>query len=81
MDCSHRHQKSEGFNRLSDTVSANQDEEVWMDVEAYKDHTHMDNVISKVMEDERAISTMKRFLDLLSPEFSPIRAEFRRFAG
>jgi uncharacterized protein YbaA (DUF1428 family) len=74
-------QKREGFNRLSDTVSANQDEEVWMDVEAYKDHTHMDNVISKVMEDERAISTMKRFLDLLSPEFSPIRAEFRRLAG
>jgi uncharacterized protein YbaA (DUF1428 family) len=74
-------QKREGFNRLSDTVSAIQDEEVWMDVEAYKDHTHMDNVISKVMEDERAISTMKRFLDLLSPEFSPIRAEFRRLAG
>jgi hypothetical protein len=74
-------QKSEGFNRLSDTVSANQAEEVWMDVEAYRDHTHMDNVISKVMEDERAISTMKRFLDLLSPEFSPIRAEFRRLAG
>jgi uncharacterized protein YbaA (DUF1428 family) len=74
-------QKREGFNRLSDTVSAIQDEEVWMDVEAYKNHTHMDNVISKVMEDERAISTMKRFLDLLSPEFSPIRAEFRRLAG
>jgi hypothetical protein len=74
-------QKREGFNRLSDTISANQDEEVWMDVEAYKDHTHMDNVISKVMEDERAISNMKRFLDLLSPEISPIRAEFRRLAG
>lgn len=74
-------QKREGFNRLSDTVSANQDEEVWMDVEAYKDHTHMDNVISKVMEDERALSTMKRFLDLLSPGFSPIRAKFIRLAG
>jgi hypothetical protein len=52
-----------------------------MDVEAYKDHTHKDNVISKIMEDERALSTMKRFLDLLSPEFSPIRAKFRRLAG
>lgn len=74
-------QKREGFNRLSDNVSANQDEEVWMDVEAYTDHMHMDNVISKVMEDKRALSTMKGFLDLLSPGFSPIRAEFRRLAG
>jgi uncharacterized protein YbaA (DUF1428 family) len=66
---------------MSDTVSANQDEEVWMDMEAYQDHRQMDNVISEVMEEERALSTMKRFLDLLSPGFSPIRAEFRRLAG
>jgi uncharacterized protein YbaA (DUF1428 family) len=74
-------QKQEGFTSMSDTISANQDEEVWMDVEAYTDRTHMDNVISKVMGDERALSIMKRFLDLLSPGFSPIRAEFRRLAG
>jgi hypothetical protein len=52
-----------------------------MDVEAYTDHAHMDNVISKIMGDEKALSIMKRFLDLLSPGFSPIRAEFRRLAG
>jgi uncharacterized protein YbaA (DUF1428 family) len=74
-------QKREGFTRLSDTVSANQDEEVWMDVEAYTDRTQMDNIISKIMADERALSIMKRFLELLSPGFSPIRAEFRRLAG
>ena len=74
-------QKREGFTSMSDTISANQDEEVWMDVEAYTDRTHMDNVISKVMGDEKALSIMKRFLDLLSPGFSPIRAEFRRLAG
>lgn len=74
-------QKREGFTSMSDTVSANQDEEVWMDVEAYADHTQMDNVISKIMGDERALAIMKRFLDLLSPGFSPIRAEFRRIAG
>jgi uncharacterized protein YbaA (DUF1428 family) len=74
-------QKRDGFTSMGNTVSANQDEEVWMDVEAYTDQTHMDNVISKIMGDERALSIMKRFLDLLSPGFSPIRAEFRRLAG
>jgi uncharacterized protein YbaA (DUF1428 family) len=74
-------QKREGFTSIGNTVLANQDEEVWMDVEAYTDQTHMDNVISKIMGDERALSIMKRFLDLLSLGFSPIRAEFRRLAG
>lgn len=74
-------QKREGFTSMNDTVSASQDEEVWMDVEAYTDQAHMDNVISKIMGDEMALSIMKRFLDLLSPGFNPIRAEFRRLAG
>ena len=74
-------QKGEGFTSMNDTVSASQDEEVWMDVEAYTDQAHMDNVISKIMGDEMALSIMKRFLDLLSPGFNPIRAEFRRLAG
>ena len=72
-------QNPEGFTSMIDTVSANQDEEeVWMDMESYTDRKHMDDVISKVMKDERALSLMKQFLDLLSPGASPIRAEFSR---
>lgn len=74
-------QNPKGFTSMNDTVSANQDEEVWMDMESYTDRTHMDNVISKIMKDEGALSIMKRFLELLSPGFSPIRAEFSRLAG
>jgi uncharacterized protein YbaA (DUF1428 family) len=72
-------QTPEGFTSMIDTVSANQeDEEVWLDLESYRDRKHMDDVISKIMNDESALSLMKQYLDLLSPGFSPIRAEFIR---
>lgn len=71
--------RDEGFTSISDTVAASrEEEEVWMDMESYTDRKHMDNVISKIMRDERALSLMKSFLDLLSPGFTPIRMEFSR---
>ena len=45
----------EGFTSLTTVLSANQDEEVWMDLESYRDRGHMDEVISKIMKDENAL--------------------------
>jgi uncharacterized protein YbaA (DUF1428 family) len=70
----------EGFTSLTTVLSPNQDEEVWMDLESYGDREHMDKVISKIMNDENALSLMKQYIELLSPGSSPIRAEFRRLS-
>jgi uncharacterized protein YbaA (DUF1428 family) len=69
---------SEGFTSITTVLSANQDEEVWMDLESYRDGKHMDDTTSKIMDDKSALSLMKEYLALLSPGSSPIRAEFRR---
>ena len=71
---------SEDFTSMTTVLSANQDEEIWMDLESYRDVKHMDDVISKLMNDEDALSAMKQYLALLSPGSSPIRAEFRRLS-
>ena len=71
----------EGFTSLTTVLSANQDEEVWMDLESYRDRGHMDEVISKIMKDENALSLMKQYIELLSPGSGPIRAEFRRLSA
>ena len=71
----------EGFTSLTTVLSANQDEEVWMDLESYRDHGHTDEVISKIMKDENALSLMKQYIELLSPGSGPIRAEFRRLSA
>jgi hypothetical protein len=70
----------EGFTSLTTVLSSNQDEEVWMDLESYRNRGHMDEVISKIMKDENALSLMKQYIELLSPGSGPIRAEFRRLS-
>jgi hypothetical protein len=71
---------SEGFTSMTTVLSADQDEEVWMYLESYRDGKHMDDVISKLMEDEGALAAMNEYLALISPGSSPIRAEFRRLS-
>jgi uncharacterized protein YbaA (DUF1428 family) len=67
---------SEGFASMASIVSANKDDEVWLDLEAYRDRQHMKEVVSKIESDEVALSLMKQYLHLLSPGSSPIVAEF-----
>src|SRR5512145_2449236 len=38
----------EGFTSMTDVVSANQDEEVWLDLESYRDRKHMDEVVTRI---------------------------------
>jgi uncharacterized protein YbaA (DUF1428 family) len=68
----------EGFVGVAAVLSAHQDEEVWLDFESYMDHKQMDDVISKLMNDENALSLMKQYLNLLSSNSAPIRGEFDR---
>jgi uncharacterized protein YbaA (DUF1428 family) len=71
---------SEGFASMTSIVSANKDEEVWLDLEAYRDRQHMKEVVSKIESDEVALSLMKQYLHLLSPGSSPVVAEFEHLS-
>lgn len=45
----------EGFTSIAKTVSANQeDEEVWVELESYRDSKHRDEVVAKITEDASA---------------------------
>jgi uncharacterized protein YbaA (DUF1428 family) len=58
----------EGITNIAKTVSANQDEEVWMELIFYRDRKHRDNM-------ERLY---KQSVDLLSPGSSFVMGEFSR---
>jgi uncharacterized protein YbaA (DUF1428 family) len=68
----------EGFTSMTNAISANQHDEVWMDMESYRDRKDMKDVVSKIESDESALPLMKQYLDLLTPGSSPIREEFSR---
>jgi uncharacterized protein YbaA (DUF1428 family) len=68
----------EGFANIASTVSANQDEEVWVESVYYKDNQHMKEVMAKMEKDERAGEMMKQSMDLIPPGAKFIVGDFER---
>ena len=70
----------DGFDSIANTVSANQDEEVWSESIYYKDRQHMNEVMSKMEKDERMNESMKQSMALLPPGAKFIMGEFERLS-
>lgn len=68
-----------GFTNIVNTVSANQDEEVWVELHSYIDHKQLDDVSAKMEKDESAGQLYKQFMDLITPE-SCIEGQFSRIS-
>ncbi|MFL6422731.1 MAG: DUF1428 family protein, partial [Nitrososphaeraceae archaeon] len=68
----------EGITNISKTVSANQGEEVWMELIYYRDRKHRDELAAKMQNDENMERLYKQSVDLLSPGLSFVMGEFSR---
>ena len=68
----------EGITNIARTVSATQDEEVWMEIIFYRDRKHKDEVAAKMRNDERMGSLWQRSIELVSPGTGFIMGEFSR---
>src|SRR5918911_4466750 len=58
------------ITNIAKTISATQDEEVWMEIIFYRDRKHKDEVASKMRNDERIGSLWQRSIELLSRELA-----------
>ena len=68
----------EGITNISKSLSANQDDEVWLELIFYRDRKHRDEVDAKMQNDEGMAPLFQQSLDLLSPGSSFIMGEFSR---
>ena len=66
----------EDITNISKTVSANQDEEVLLELIFYRDLKHRDDVDAKMRNDESMIPLFQQSLDLLAPGSCFIMGEF-----
>jgi uncharacterized protein YbaA (DUF1428 family) len=66
----------EDITNISKTVSANQDEEVLLELIFYRDRKHRDDVDAKMRNDESMIPLFQQSLDLLAPGSICIMGEF-----
>jgi uncharacterized protein YbaA (DUF1428 family) len=70
--------KEMGMTNIYHTISATQDEEVWMEFVYYRDRKHMEEVIAKMEKDENMGRLYKQSLDLITPGTSFTLGEFNR---
>jgi uncharacterized protein YbaA (DUF1428 family) len=57
----------DGCTNISNTVLANQDEEIWVELQSHRDLKRMDEITSEVMKDESMQTEgplLKQFMDL-----------------
>jgi uncharacterized protein YbaA (DUF1428 family) len=66
------------WTNIAKTVSANQDEEIWVEQIFYRDSKHREEYMAKCGNDENMNQLYKQFMDLIAPGSSPIMGEFSR---
>jgi len=55
-----------GFTNIAKTIAAKEDE-VWLELQFYRDQKHLDDVGAKMQKDENAGKLGKQLMDLLTP--------------
>jgi uncharacterized protein YbaA (DUF1428 family) len=66
------------WTNIAKIISANQDEEIWVEQVFYRDSTHRDECMAKCGNDENMKRLYKQFMDVITPGSSPIMGEFSR---
>ena len=69
------------FVNISKTVSAGQDDEVWMEIQSYRDRKHLEEVGAKMMNDKNMAAEGQQFLSLSMPGSRCSFGEFSRLKG
>jgi uncharacterized protein YbaA (DUF1428 family) len=68
----------EAITNISKTVSATQDDEIWMELIFYKDRKHLDGVNTKMQNDVNMERLFNQSMNLITPGTTFIMGEFSR---
>ncbi|HEX5187282.1 MAG TPA: DUF1428 family protein [Nitrososphaeraceae archaeon] len=67
------------FVNIAETVSAKQDEEeVWLEIQSYRDRNHRDDTMANMEKDKNCESLYQQYLSLITPGSRTIIGEFSR---
>lgn len=70
------------FTNIAKTISANkEDEEVWLEIQSYRDRKHLEEVGAKMMADESMKEDSQQFLNLITLGSRCSFGEFNRIKG
>jgi uncharacterized protein YbaA (DUF1428 family) len=67
------------FVNITETVSAKKDEEeVWLEIQSYRDRNHRDETVANIKKDKNCESLYQQYLSLITPGSRTIIGEFSR---
>jgi len=67
------------FTNIAKTIEANkEDEEVWLEVQSYRDRKHLEEVGARMMADDSMKKESQQFLNLITPGSRCSFGEFSR---
>lgn len=67
-----------GFTNLAETVSAGSDEEVWVEVQRYRDREHRDEIFAAIRKDMSLLELFGQFYGLVTAGHNSVMADFNR---
>jgi uncharacterized protein YbaA (DUF1428 family) len=71
----------DGCTNIATTMSANQNEEIWIELQSHRDLKQMNGVITEAMKDEDMSAEgplMKQFMNLVTPGSGMVMGKFTR---
>ena len=69
------------FVNFASLIEAKDNEEVWMELQTYRDKDHLKEVGTKMMKDESMKEESQQFLNLITPGSRCNFGEFNRFSN
>jgi uncharacterized protein YbaA (DUF1428 family) len=64
------------FLNITEIVSPKQDEEVWVEIQSYRDRKHRDETMANMEKDKNWESLYEQYLSLITPGSRTIIGEF-----
>jgi uncharacterized protein YbaA (DUF1428 family) len=72
------HETVKGFTNLAETVSVGKDEEVWVEVQRYRDREHRDQIFAAVRQDMPMLELFGQWYGLVTPGVNSVMGDFNK---
>ncbi len=73
-----QHETVKGFTNLAETVSAGQDEEIWVEVERYRNRDHRDEIFAAIRKDMPMLELFGQWYGLVTPGKNSVMGDFNK---
>ena len=72
------HETVRGFTNFTERISANQDDEVWVEIERYRSREHRDEIFAAIRKDTPLLELFGKWYGLVAPGDTSTMGDFTK---